>query len=428
MLIIKQTTIIQHPQPKPAHAAFLKEFVESSKPDLRSSPLNRFVSEWLQSVGSARNTRCRSDSFLTQLVSEPVPRQLARSAPQMENTRDADGFLIPSSPASARPRSQADIAGASIATGLSSTSSRALGRSLVEGPHYRFLNLNVNNINIRPLREQFPSQIAELVSRMRGDRDSPGPSTEQLSDDAALNALWLGASEPQVEAYFTNKIFPEPRSGGALYYSRRLPMARHTVPNAGSQLKVSNPVPDMLYGYEVQGAFPQQQVQLISMGQEMLANSDGLAYPFFVIEFKGDGSSGSGSLWVATNQCAGGAASCVNIAEQLNRRLKQCKSDKVHLINSAAFSIAMSGTEARLYVTWKHDEVQYYMANVENFLLHRPDHYQEFRKYVRNILDWGENERLAEIRSSLDTLLEESRKGASNAAKSRPPPFDSSEV
>ncbi|KAI1106983.1 hypothetical protein F4804DRAFT_256427 [Jackrogersella minutella] len=425
-----KTTIIQHPKPKPAHAAFLKKFVEPSQPGPRSSSVDSFVSEWLQSVGSNRNTRCRSDSCLSQLVSEPVSRQLAKSAPQMGHTRDADGFTVPPTPVSTGSRPRADIDSASVApsdaTGFTSSSSRASGRSLVEDPYYRQMNLAANNIYMRPLREQFPSQIAELVNHVRRDRNSPGPSTEEVWEDADLNELWMGAGEPKVENYFRDKIFPKSHSGDVLDRSDRQPMARHAVPNAGSKLKVSTPVPDMLYGYNRQGAFPKQQAQLISMGTEMAANTQDLLYPFFVIEFKGEGPSGAGNLWVATNQCLGGAASCVNIAERLNHQLEQCISDEVRSINSAAFSIAMSGTEARLYISWKQDELQYYMANIESFLLQRPDHYLEFRKYVRNIIDWGKDKRLAEVRSSLDILLEESRKKASKGAKSRPPPSDSS--
>jgi hypothetical protein len=193
-------------------------------------------------------------------------------------------------------------------------------------------------------------------------------------------------------------------------------MFKHAVPDPGSKLKVSTPVPDMLYAY-TDGAFAQQQTQLMSMGTSMMANNLGLIYPFFVIEFKGDG-----PLWVATNQCAGGSASSVNIAERLNWQLRKCNNDKVRLIDSAAFSVAMNGTEARLYISWKHNELDYYMRKVESFLLQRPDHYVEFRKYVRNIIDWGKDARLKEIRESLDLLLEENRKRLSEAAKARPPP------
>lgn len=77
-------------------------------------------------------------------------------------------------------------------------------------------------------------------------------------------------------------------------------MSKHTVPQVDPKLKVSTPVPDMLYGYN-RSAFPKQQVQLISMGSEVVANNQDLLYPFFAIEFKADGLSGGGTMWVATN-------------------------------------------------------------------------------------------------------------------------------
>lgn len=73
-------------------------------------------------------------------------------------------------------------------------------------------------------------------------------------------------------------------------------MVKHVVPEVGSNFKVSNPVPDMLYGYSRNGAFPQNQAQLLSMGTEMVANSQCLIYHFFVVELKADGPSGSGSV------------------------------------------------------------------------------------------------------------------------------------
>src|SRR4051812_19524865 len=132
-------------------------------------------------------------------------------------------------------------------------------------------------------------------------------------------------------------------------------MVKHAVPDFGSKLKVSTPVPDLLYGYSYTEVFHQQQAQFSFMGNEMVVNSNGLIYPFFDIEFKADGPSGSGSIWVATNQCLGGSTSCINIVERLNRQLRQYKNKNVRSIDSAAFSIAMNGTEARLYISWKHD-------------------------------------------------------------------------
>ncbi|KAH9212572.1 hypothetical protein DL95DRAFT_391260 [Leptodontidium sp. 2 PMI_412] len=86
----------------------------------------------------------------------------------------------------------------------------------------------------------------------------------------------MGSAEPAVENYFKATVFPNPKPWEALRRIDKLPMAKHTVPNNGpSSYKVSTPVPDILSGYNSTSAFqePQQQAQLISMGNEMVANS-----------------------------------------------------------------------------------------------------------------------------------------------------------
>ncbi|CAI4215954.1 unnamed protein product [Parascedosporium putredinis] len=75
---------------------------------------------------------------------------------------------------------------------------------------------------------------------------------------------------------------------------------------------------------------------------------------------------------------------------------------------------------------WKQNELDYYMANVDSFLLQKPEDYIQFHNYTRNIIDWEKDKRLNEIRRSLDSLLEETRQRTSEVAKSRPPPSDGS--
>lgn len=441
-------TIQQQPKPVPLkrpHASFLEDSVDplpSSPAPKRYRPefVDSFVTQWVESASgseSYRERHCRSDTLLGHSHGDLISRRLIKSAPNMGYRRDADEFAMPPIPASTRSCShRADAEdeawvpsyGGSAAPSVTDSnpdSGRSSGRSLVENPSYRRLNLTANHIYLRDVDEELPEHIAKLVHTFGQDRNSPGPSSDQLRHDADLHQLEKGAGEPEVEDYFKANISPRPGPSGSLKRIDRLPMSKHVVPNVQSKLKVSTPVPDMLFGYTDE-AFPQQQTQLISMRIEMVANSQGLMYPFFIIEFKADGPSGAGSLWVATNQCLGGSASCVNIAERLNCQLRRCKSDQVRPIDSTAFSVAMSGTEARLYVSWKHDELKYYMAKVDSFLLQKPKDYVEFRKYVRNIIDWGKDRRLKEIRDSLDSLLEESRKTASQLAKSRPPPSDDS--
>ncbi|KAF2455207.1 hypothetical protein BDY21DRAFT_289948 [Lineolata rhizophorae] len=336
----------------------------------------------------------------------------------MAYTRDADGFAVPPTPDSYAGSIAPSIA-PSDDTGATPGSSRS-SRG-VEDSSYRDQNLAFNHVYMRERYEQFPEHVSSLVDHVRRDRESPGPSPDEVWQDMDLTALETkGLDEPEVEDYFRDRVFPKPKQGDDLRRSDRQPMSRYAVPNAGPQFKVSNPFPDMLYGYSRHHAFPNQQTQLISMGNEMngTANSQSLMYPFFVIEFKGNG----GDLWVATNQCLGASTSCINIAERLNDQLRKCKSSKVKPVDSTAFSIAMNGEVARLYVSWKHSDLDYYMQKVDNFLLQKPQDYIEFRKHVKNIIDWGKDTRLKEIRESLDTLLEESRKRTSETAKSRPPP------
>lgn len=418
----KQATL-QQPQPIPPHDAFLKDVVNSVNPSSSYSSLHTFVSEWLESIGSDRKKCCRSDSYLHYSHDISISNSFARSAPEMDSTRD--NFVVPSTPASAKSRSRrADTDAESVTP----SSTQSYPKKLVEQPDYRMFNLAANNVYMRNPDEEFPEHITELIHYIRQDRDSPGPSPDQLTHSAELYGLEDYVLEAQVENYFKAEIFSEARVSSGLKRIDRSPMAKHTVPTAeppvlsmGSILKLGTPVPDMLYGYDRREAFPQQ-THLISMGSAFVANTQHLLFPFFAVEFKGEG----GSLWVATNQCIGASVSCVNVTERLNYQLTQCKSDEIQPINSAVFSIAMNGTEARLYISWKHSERDFYMQKIDSFLLQNPQHYLEFRKYVRNIIDWGKDRRLNEIRNSLDMLQEDSRKRASVAAKSRQPPSDAS--
>ncbi|KAK3332612.1 hypothetical protein B0T19DRAFT_482849 [Cercophora scortea] len=374
--------------PKRTYASFLADFVDPVHPHVprTSTSLRSLVSEWLESVGSdqPKRRRCRSSSPLhDHLENGSVLRKPARSLPDMASARDADGFALPSMPASATSRSSpVGVDPRSITA--SDISQRSPGRSLVEDPLYRFVNLAQNGIHFRGLDQEYPIDIANLVREVGKNRDSPGPSPEQVRNDAALYNLEMDGGEPDVEEYFRSNIYPFSDPTGALQRRDRQPISKHAVPNTGSKNR--------------------------------------LMYPFLAIELKADGPLGPGGIWVATNQCLGASASCVNVAERLNRQLRLCNDETIRPINSAAFGIAMNATEARLFISWKHSERDYYTRKVRGFLLQDPDHFIEFRRHVNNILDWGKNERLNDIRRALDHIQQESRKMTSRPVKARPSP------
>jgi hypothetical protein len=110
---------------------------------------------------------------------------------------------------------------------------------------------------------------------------------------------------------------------------------------------------------------------------------------------------------VATNQCLGASTACIQISENLKNRLEKCTDIEPNKpLDSTSFSIAMNGTEARLHVSWK-DEDFIYTQKIKTFLLQQPEEFLEFRRFVRNIIDWGRDERLECIKSGLDVLIEE---------------------
>jgi hypothetical protein len=186
-------------------------------------------------------------------------------------------------------------------------------------------------------------------------------------------------------------------------------MSSHLIPNnPESQFRVSGPKPDLLYGYSgalKDRAFTQPQL----LAQEGLhsrnarfaeATTQGLRFPFFAIEFKAAGGT-RGDLWVATNQCAGASSACLKAVDQLNTSLSKHPS---MCVDNLSYSIAVGNNTAQLYISWKEGDLNYYLQRVDAFLLSRPEDFKSFRKQVRNILDWGKDTRLTQIREALDTI------------------------
>jgi CRISPR/Cas system CMR-associated protein Cmr1 (group 7 of RAMP superfamily) len=109
-----------------------------------------------------------------------------------------------------------------------------------------------------------------------------------------------------------------------------------------------------------------------------------------------------------------------HVADRLNELLRKC--DKpVRSIDNTSFSIALNEYSAKLFITWRHEDSDYFVLDFKAFLLEDLEHYKQFQKYVKNILEWGRGERLKDIRAALDSLLEEKRETTAKTAKPREP-------
>jgi hypothetical protein len=246
--------------------------------------------------------------------------------------------------------SQSEVVG-SFEPSTTDTPSRSCG-SLVENPRYRDTHLALNKISLVNSRKEFPSHISALVKYLTPDRVSSLPPIKDAEDNNDLLAMELEASEAKVENFFRDNVVPRFSQDDILWRSDRIIMSKDTVISKMPNFKISTPIPDMLYGYNRSNAFEQdRQNWIATTGSSACANNEGLLYPFLAVEFKGDGPSSRGNLWVATNQCLGVSTTCINVIDKLNEKLRNCKHVPIWQVNSASFSIAMNGTEARLYVS-----------------------------------------------------------------------------
>ncbi|RGP60592.1 hypothetical protein FSPOR_10559 [Fusarium sporotrichioides] len=322
-----------------------------------------------------------------------APPSMTRRITLQKRTRFSRRISTPENTGAGSSSGQQDTFSTEAATPVT-TSVKSTG-SLVEKAHYEAINLAANNIIYRDRREELPTRISRLVQKIASDRELPDISIQDVDADDALAALERGAGEPNVEQYIQNTLVLLPPRNEILKRSDKIPMARRTVPNTGTEYRVSGPVPDILLGYNLAGAFtPAQRMNLGSMDLAS-ANNDGLCLPYFLIELKGDGPS--------------------------SKELKE-RGHKVKPIDTSAFSISMNGTEARLYITWKERE-SFFVQKIRSFALQEAQQLLEFRKYVLNIMDYGMNERLESIKSGLDLLSKDgskaSEKKSSTTTKSK---------
>ncbi|OTB10515.1 hypothetical protein K445DRAFT_322939 [Daldinia sp. EC12] len=427
-----EQAILQQPVPKfpkQSYASFLADFGHILLD--HSEPVDCPISKWLESVGLDRETHCRSDSHLYLSDSNLFLRRCTGSASDMAYLRDAAGNAVSPTPGPIKSQSHqpsTDNWSKSPSSGVSSPSSG------VRNQMYRQSNLAFNNIYIRPSAALLPDTVYGHVKVIRAERDSPELSSDEWKKIVGrLDTLEDGCTEDDVATFLNDTIFPNPTidptygPSTGLISSSNAPMSLHLVPaNPENPYKVTQPKPDKLYGYSgnSNAAFTQPQLLAQTMLHPKIshypaATSQGLRFPFFVIEFKAAGGT-KGDLWVAANQCAGASSACLKAIDQLNILLREHQS--IQSIDNLTYCIAVDNNVAKLYISWKEESLNYYLQQVDAFLLSKLKDFNSFRRQVRNILDWGRDARLKEIRDALDIILEENRKKTTESAKGRQVP------
>lgn len=344
----------------PQYVDYMEDFAANAEYDCPHDHIDTWLEEvypteisenFSRSEGSVDVDPEDGDSiFDRQSHTQPAPTIAARVHVRLNGRGAAPSSFLAATSGVSTDSSQSEVVG-SYCPPTTNTPSRSCG-SLVENPRYRDTHLIFDKISVVNSRKELPNHISAIAKSLTPDRVSILPSPEHAEDNNELLAMELEASEANVENFFRDNIIPRSSQDNALLRSDRIIMRKDTMVSRMQNFEISTPIPGMLYGYNRSNAFEQeQQIWIATTGSSACANVEELLYPFTAVEFKGDGPSSRGSLWIATNQCLGVSIACINIIEKLKEKVCNCKHVSTWKINSASFSIAMNGTEARLFVS-----------------------------------------------------------------------------
>ncbi len=167
--------------------------------------------------------------------------------------------------------------------------------------------------------------------------------------------------------------------------------------------RIKNPKPDLAYGMMFT-AFSRTELEVSHTYAGYSEISRGICFAFFGAEYKGSG----GSMEEAELQACRGGAAMVNGVRELDKIAGLEKKDAGADMSSLAFTLAMTTTNAQLYVHWAEiipkEPTIYHMHCIALYSLRLGSNYQDIRRDLNNILDWGLSERMMHVKATLNAI------------------------
>lgn len=267
---------------------------------------------------------------------------------------------------------------------------------------YREEILAPNGVYIIDVDAEISTKLKNLAeSLIRGGTTPSPPTSDGFVEGDGIVALTGDVA--RAAKYFIDKLgWDIP----GLIHHEEFPVYRQLLPNnpaTGSENKLEQPVPGILYGYSREAL---RDAIVCTTKEELLtdldANSKDLLLPFFAVEFEPQTVGQQSNLDAAVNRAAGAGSACVKLAEDTIRaRAPKDHPQFFDALTPTAFSAVMSKSEARLYVHSKVEQ-KYQMQLLTKYTLSQVDGYNDFHRAVRNILQWGGSKRLMNIRLGIN--------------------------
>lgn len=252
------------------------------------------------------------------------------------------------------------------------------------------------------LPEDIAKYVADIEDSPRS-QNSPGLSDEDWASYLQERKVLAGGGiDTDVAGLMHTWVLPQTKSDpswrtSGLECTHWVPLSPHLTPaypGLPATARVSQPKPDLVYGYSGSSAgkfSPFNEFQLFAQdcldeypGQRFAESKImGLQFPFFAMQLRADAGT-LGSLWVSENPCAGESAACLSAAERLNDLLRGINQ---RMVDNLVCCLAMDSRLVQLYVAWKPNRHAYRMHEIGAYRLTNVEDFRDFRRHVRNILD-----------------------------------------
>ena len=377
-------------------------------------------------------SRCRSDSFLLTQIRGPrvvpysnMPRPKVSQLPTMrrpptpQSSSSGPQLVAPGTlPAlydqdTQCPYTPAQSFAASSIVELAEDEWRAAGRTASPGYRDTLRNHGVF-IDVYGGLKVAPDQVkAAATLVLEKKRITPEPSAKDLSRMQTKIARAIEKDEGGTrDAFVSAQLFEIPEKHVfTIADGSSVPFDRNGLPHThGFNLTpIAAPKPDLQFGFP-HTEFAASQIGVMNNHRisPYAKPSTATYWPFFVVELKA--ASRGGTHFIGENQAAGAGAHCVKSVDTLFEHTHRERS-KEKAFDSMMFSCVADAQHGTLWVHWRGIEVgkqpRYNSAELRDFVWkHDSAEILNFRRTVRNIIDYGVDTRLPEIKEALDTLVQ----------------------
>ncbi|KAJ9497086.1 hypothetical protein H2202_007558 [Exophiala xenobiotica] len=341
-------------------------------------------------------TLSRTKRTLLDLFPAPDPASRCHSDSLTARTRSPDSDSSSSACGLTRsPVSYREGASSPATTASLSFSEESRSSSRVSSPTYRH-DLFHSNIEIDP--DQVSRSVLDygrqIITRTRY---SPGLQESQAQNVVNVLRSLKDADEDTIRSgYKLTQLLPGtiPYSGKIMMGSN-IPFDPTSLPHVPPAPPLAVPRPGQHYCLD-RGSFSieEDNKQSVKSLRRLARPSTTGCWPYFTVEFKSEAQ--GGTFWVAENQNAVSGSLCVNSMEKLLSIVQSGHTE----FDSVSFSCNISSSNADIWIHYCQNQ-RFFSAELEHFHMRRWRDVICFRNSVKNIVEFGWQERLPQISALL---------------------------